>query len=119
MREADVQNLIRLEAAQFGLILWRNNSGVLRDASGRPVRFGLGNDSSAVNKKIKSSDLIGLWQGRFVAIECKPTGWKYCGNSREIAQFNYIKLVRKHGGIACFATSWEDVHAELTKNSAA
>jgi len=119
MREADVQNSIRIEASKAGLMLWRNNSGVLMDKDGRPVRFGLGNDSAQANKKIKSSDLIGLWRGRFIAIECKPKGWVYRGSDREVAQLNYINLVRKHGGIALFATSWEDVHAELTRSLAA
>ena len=103
----------------MGLMLWRNNSGVLPDQSGRPVRFGLGNDSPQSNKVIKSSDLIGLYMGRFIAIECKPKGWKYTGRDREVAQLNYINLVKKHGGIAMFATSWEDVHAELTRALAA
>jgi hypothetical protein len=118
-RESDAQNRIRIEAARHGLMLWRNNSGALADKDGRLVRFGLGNDSPTVNRVIKSSDLIGLYRGRFVAVEVKPLGWKYTGTEREVAQLNYINLVKKHGGIACFATQWSEVYEAFVKNGAA
>jgi len=107
--EADVQNLIRVEGAKIGMILWRNNSGALRDMLGRMVRFGLGNDSEAINKKLKSSDLIGIYCGLFVSIECKTPGWKYTGTAREVAQLAWINLVKSYGGVACFAQDWTDV----------
>jgi hypothetical protein len=117
MTEGDVQNLIRIEGAKNGLMFWRNNSGVLKDTTGRAVRFGLGNDSKRVNMVSKSSDLIGIWKpyGIFVAVECKIEGWRYTGTVREVAQLNYIKLVRQYGGIACFATGWANVTKELEK----
>lgn len=75
MTESDVQNLVRLEYARRGWHLWRNNVGVLIDAKGRPVRYGLANDSKALNAVLKSGDLIG-WddRGRFVSVECKAPG---------------------------------------------
>ena len=60
MIETDVQASIRLEAAGKGIVLWRNNVGVLMDQRGRPVRYGLANDSERVNSVTKSSDLIGI-----------------------------------------------------------
>lgn len=57
--EAQVQAETRLRAAALGWHLWRNNNGVLKDLSGRPVRYGLANDSKALNKVVKSADLIG------------------------------------------------------------
>lgn len=116
MTEADVQNLIRLEAAEKNLLLWRNNVGAMLDVKGRPVRFGLANDSPAMNKKIKSSDLIGIRPvlitpahvgtviGQFLAREVKPDTWKYTGTNREKAQLNYLNIVAKNGGDAAFAT---------------
>jgi len=114
MIETDVQNIIRLEGSKHGLLLFRNNSGALQDVRGRLVRFGLGNDSASTNKVFKSSDLVGVQHntGKFVAIECKPKGWKYTGKDREVAQLHFITLVRRYGGLACFATCWEDVARE-------
>jgi hypothetical protein len=118
MIEIDVQNTIRLEAARIGMMLWRNNTGCLNDVSGRLVRFGLGNDSPRTNKILKSSDLIGLWNvtGQFVAIEVKHSDWEFKGGERETAQLNFINIVKKFGGIALFATCWNDVLKELHRN---
>lgn len=114
--ESRVQSLVRLEGPRFDVKLWRNNVGVLTDKDGRPVRYGLANDSKELNKVLKSSDLIG-WRtvtvtpdmvGRkvaiFVARECKPEGWRFTGTDRELAQQNWIALVNQDGGDAAFAT---------------
>lgn len=114
--EAAVQNRVRLEAARKGVRLFRNNVGVLRDENGRPVRYGLANDSKAINDGLKSSDLIG-WRcveimpehvggviAQFVSRECKEHGWQYTGTQREVAQLNWIRLVAADGGDAMFCT---------------
>lgn len=113
--EAELQNLIRLEASQKYARLWRNNVGATYTAEGSFIRFGLANDSSAVNKKIKSADLIGIRSikittsmvgltiGQFVSREVKASNWKYTGTPRELAQFNWINLILSFGGDACFA----------------
>jgi hypothetical protein len=102
----------RLLAAREGRRLWRNNTGAVT-AEGRMVRFGLGNDSAAVNRVMKSSDLIGITPvvcdcgkryGVFTAEECKRPGWKFTGTEREQAQLNFISLVTALGGIAKFTT---------------
>lgn len=112
--EASVQADVRLEAAAKGIHLFRNNVGVLKDETGRPVRYGLANDSSRLNKIIKSGDLIG-WRrvrieqshvgsviAQFVSVECKRSGWKYSGNEHEAAQLAWIKLINANGGDAQF-----------------
>jgi hypothetical protein len=114
--EAAVQQLVRLEAARSGWHLWRNNVGALKDERGRVVRFGLGNDSAALNKRIKSSDLIG-WRrvtvtpdmvgghiAQFVCREIKEPDWRYTGTPREEAQQRWIGMVLADGGDACFAS---------------
>jgi len=114
--EAYTQSLIRLEAPRAGVHLWRNNVGALRDDTGRVVRYGLANDSAALNAKLKSGDLIG-WRpvtitpghvgtviAQFVSRECKPPGWRYAGTPREVAQNQWAMLVNSHGGDAKFAT---------------
>ncbi len=114
--EAAVQAAVRLEAADFGIRLWRNNVGALVDERGVPVRYGLANDTKALNKNIKSADLIG---GRrklitpadvgttvmqFVSRECKPRGWAWSGTEREEAQLRWAQLILAMGGDAAFVT---------------
>lgn len=114
--EAAVQARARLDAPQLGEYLWRNNVGVLKDETGRPVRYGLANDSKALNAELKSGDLIG-WRkvlitpdmvgyaiAQFVSKECKPVGWHFTGTKREIAQLNWITLILSEGGHAEFTT---------------
>jgi len=121
MTESDIQAAIRLAASQQGHVLWRNNSGVLRDERGVPVRFGLCNDSAQLNSQCKSSDLIGVRRvlitqemvgtvvGVFWAVECKRAGWKYKATDREVAQLRFIEAVRGMGGVAGFAQSAGDL----------
>lgn len=119
--EDEIQQLIRIEAAKFSSVLFRNNTGVLPDQNGRPVRYGLCNESAAQNKNLKSSDLIGIIPitvthdmvgktiGVFVAIEVKKEKWKFKGDERETAQLNFINWVKKLGGFAGFASSIDDL----------
>lgn len=116
-KENFVQNQIRMMAPQRGYRLWRNNVGALKDERGVPVRYGLGNDSAAMNKVMKSADLIG---GRslvitpelvgqtvlqFASIECKRPGWVFNEhNEHELAQRRWMNLVIQAGGVACFST---------------
>jgi hypothetical protein len=114
--EAFTQSLVRLEASHKGLRLWRNNVGALLDKRGVPVRYGLGNDSPALNKIIKSADLIG-WRpllitdalvgstiAQFLSRECKRPGWKFTGDEHETAQLKWAELVIADGGDAGFCT---------------
>ena len=113
--EATIQAALRLAAARKGMILWRNNVGALLDKRGVPVRYGLANDSKALNEQVKSGDLIGIRPtvitpdmvgqvvGVFVSRECKAEGWKYRGDNHEKAQRRWIDIVRSYGGDADFA----------------
>ena len=77
--------------------------GACEDITGRQIRYGLGNDSSQINKVFKSSDLIGITPhvvvpadvglrlGVFTSIEVKRGGWSYKGTERETAQFRWLK----------------------------
>lgn len=111
------QSLIRRAAPRAGWSLFRNNVGALKTDSGRWLRFGLANDSSAMNEVIKSGDLIGLRPvlitpehvgstiGQFVSIEAKRPGWKPGEDpKRERGQFAWAGLVRSKGGLAVFST---------------
>jgi hypothetical protein len=108
MLEDEITQLIRIEAAKHGIILWRNNSGVLIAKDGRPVRFGLCNESNLINNDFKSSDLIGITNsGTFIATEVKKEGWKFAGTEREFAQQNFINFIKRKNGIAGFCNSVE------------
>lgn len=114
--EARAQQEVRMEAAEKGILMFRNNVGALLDSSGRPVRYGLANDSKAMNDEIKSSDLIGCAPvaitpdmvgktfGLFVAREVKKGDWKWCGDDHERAQLKFMDLIISHGGNAGFCT---------------
>lgn len=114
--EAAIQNKVRLDAAKAGVIAWRNNVGALQDSTGRFVRYGLCNDSAELNRKIKSSDLIGINPvlikpdhvgsiiGQFWAREVKEHGWRYTGTEHEKAQAKYGQIVLSKGGCFKFTT---------------
>lgn len=67
MKESELQDKIRLALGRVpGLCLWRNNIGVA-ERNGYKIRFGVGGPGGA--------DLIGLYQGKFLAVEIKtPIG---------------------------------------------
>lgn len=114
--ESRQQSLVRLDAAQHGVWLTRNNVGALLDERGVPVRYGLANESKEQNRQVKSADLIGIRPvligqqhfgqviGQFVSIECKHEGWHYRGDKHETAQLAWADFVTAKGGFARFAT---------------
>ena len=117
MNENPIQQRVRLLAANSGWLLWRNNVGVYIDKRGIPVRYGLANDTSAMNKRIKSADLIGIRPvlitpdmvgkiiGQFVSIEVKRSDWKPGADpEREQAQQHWADIVNEQGGYAKFST---------------
>lgn len=128
--EAIVQDEIQMDAPKIGVNFLRNNSGVLRDATGRPVRFGLGNVSERVNKLFRSSDLIGIATvtitpdmvgkkiGVFVAAEIKEEGWTPPKrlDDRLVGQANFINWVQERGGFASFLTSVEDFRKMIDRH---
>lgn len=114
--ESGISSDIRLEASELGYRLWRNNVGATHTPSGQFIRFGLANDSTQLNRVIKSADLIGirpilitqehvgLTIGQFISREVKHPGWVYKGTERERAQLAWAELVNSLGGNACFTT---------------
>lgn len=116
-----VSQAVRLDAAYGGVTLWRNNTGVFTDKTGRPVRYGLANDSAKLNAEFKSSDLIGFtplviqpWHvgqtlAVFTAVETKHSDWHLIpSDKRGHAQQRFIDLVRAGGGYAGFVRSVEE-----------
>lgn len=123
MNESEIQQKIQIEAATHGSILLRNNCGAFTDATGRHVRYGLGNTSKKRNDEIKSSDLIGITTititpqmagtrvGIFTAVECKSSDWNpnKALDRHELAQQTFTDWVKARGGFAGFAYSLESL----------
>lgn len=126
--ESRVQSMIRLQAARAGNVhLFRNNVGAGKAYNdkeicpqcavrGRFIRWGLANDSKAVNEVVKSGDFIG-WESfvvtqahvgtriaKFLSRETKPTNWQWTGTPHELGQLNWANLVNAAGGDAKFTT---------------
>lgn len=118
--EARTQSYTRIDAANHGVWLTRNNVGAYQDPkSERWVRYGLANESKPQNALIKSGDLIGIRPrviivtdigktiGQFVSRECKKEGWKFNPNDkREAAQARWRDFINMHGGDAAFTTGY-------------
>jgi hypothetical protein len=114
LSEAAIQNLVRLEASKKGCRLWRNNVGATYTPDGALIRYGLANESTGVNKQIKSADLIGIRPvkitqnmvgailGQFMSREVKAANWRYANTEREQAQLRWAELILSLGGDACF-----------------
>src|SRR4030042_456787 len=58
--EALIQQQVRIAASRKGWRVWRNNVGAGTLQNGSHVRWGLANESAAMNHQYKSSDLIGI-----------------------------------------------------------
>lgn len=116
-KEATSTSFVRLDAANQGVDLWRNNSGGFYDETGRFVRYGLGGFVAEKDKKLSSDyigitpvfitpDMVGQVIGVFTAVEMKPDGWKFNHlDKRALYQRNFHDIVRKAGGFAGFATN--------------
>lgn len=98
MTEALLQDRIRLALGSMpGLVLWRNNCGVA-EIRGYKVRFGVGSPGGA--------DLIGIYRGRFIAVEIKtPTG------RQSPDQRTFQALVESKGGTYTILRSVEEARA--------
>lgn len=114
MSEAAVTSHVRLRAPKLGITLWRNNVGALLDEGGRPVRYGLANETKAMNERFKSADYVGIRKltitpahvgtvvGQFASVEMKAGDWRYAGTEREVAQLEWARHVQARGGWAIF-----------------
>lgn len=100
MKEADILQLCRIAASECGATVWRNNQGAY-EKDGYHIKYGVCNPGG--------SDLIGIYKGRFLALEVKKPGGRV---TTEQAQF--IEYVNRAGGIAGIVYSPDDVKKLLT-----
>jgi hypothetical protein len=116
-KEAHIMDAIRIEASKQGGRLWRNNRGAGVLKNGSFVRWGLANETEAMNKVCKSADLIGIKPvlitpdmvgttvGQFWSVECKHGGWK--PSQADPAQMAWAVLVHRLGGCSEFNNTGE------------
>lgn len=102
MREVDIQDKIRLAIGNDpDIVLWRNNIGVA-ERNGHMIRFGVGNKGGA--------DLIGMFRGRFLAIEVKSASGRLRAEQKLFAE-----LVERRGGIFVVLRSAQEAIDWLTR----
>ena len=108
--ELAVQNAIRLEHGAGPARLWRNNTGALKDATGRLVRYGLcpgSSDLIGLRTRIITEADLGHRFAQFVAIEVKDRG------RATPEQERFITMIQQAGGLAGVARSVEDARRIL------
>lgn len=104
MREADIQNAVRLAVGSLPDVrVWRNNTGSLKDSRGVAIRFGLA---------VGSADLVGVIAptGRFFALEIKTDKGRTTPE-----QDRWLEVVRRFGGFACVVRSAEEALAAVER----
>ena len=111
MSEQHIQQHIRLACSTGPVRLFRNNTGVLRDANGRPVQFGLCKGSADLigwTTRTITPEMVGQQVAVFTSIEVKtPTG------RLRPEQRQWLEVVAGAGGIAGVARSVADAEALL------
>ncbi len=96
--EHGIQCLILEYLALRGIPAWRINAGMVKTEAGGMVRLA----------PAGFSDIIGIYNGRFLAIEVKVPGKRPTA-----AQQAFLDAVAAAGGVAFCATSIDDVARRL------
>lgn len=123
--EGKAKQNVQLRASEWGARLYKNNSGVAYDQTGRPVFFGLGNEGKKDAEAIRTPDdvgftvvtitpeMVGKKIAVFTAIDSKKVGFSvkanYAVGTREYGQQKFFDIVLKFNGIAGFASCATDV----------
>ena len=112
MSEQRIQQEIRLAISHGDTKIFRNNTGTLKDANGRPVQFGLCKGSADLigwTTRTVTQEMVGTQVAVFLSIEVKtPTG------RLRPEQQQWLDAVQAAGGIAGVARSVEDAQRLTT-----
>jgi len=88
-------------------VVWGNPSGQLLDASGRPVRYGIG--VGKTREDAGGADIIGILRGGlFLAVECKTGAARLTPGQQQ-----WRAIVERMGGLYVVARSERDARAVL------
>jgi hypothetical protein len=113
--EQQIQQEIRLAVSKGDTRVFRNNTGTLRDANGRPVSFGLCKGSADLigwRTVTITPEMVGQQVAVFTSIEVKTA----TGRLRPEQQ-QWLDAVQAAGGIAGVARSVEDAQALLSNTT--
>jgi hypothetical protein len=100
MTESQLQDRVRLIfGADPACAFFRNNCGVA-EVRGYKVRFGVGNPGGA--------DLIGIFRGRFIAVELKTSTGRQSAEQR-----TFQGCIESKGGLYAIVRSEDDARALL------
>ena len=102
MTESQITPDILIALNDPDLVVWRNNIGMAWMKNGQPVKFGVGGPGGA--------DYIGVFRGRFIAIELKTPGGRQSADQR-----THQQLVERKGGIYRILRSVDDAYAFLAE----
>ena len=108
--ELAIQNAIRAEYGSGPARLWRNNTGALKDANGRLVRYGLcpgSSDLIGFRTVVITPDMVGQRVAVFAAVEVKDRG------RLTSEQQAFITMVQQAGGMAGVAHNTDEARAIL------
>jgi hypothetical protein len=111
MSEQRIQQEIRIACSNGDTRLFRNNTGTLKDANGRPVQFGLCKGSADLigwRTVTITPDMVGTQVAVFASIEVKTA----TGRLRPEQQ-QWLDAVQSAGGIAGVARSVSDAETLL------
>jgi len=107
--EQTVQQEIRIACSTGNTRLFRNNTGTLKDANGRPVQFGLCKGSADLigwTTRTITTDMVGQQVAVFTSIEVKTATGRI-----KPEQQQWLDAVQAAGGIAGVARSVEHAQA--------
>ena len=109
--EQTIQQEIRIACSNGDTRLFRNNTGTLKDANGRPVQFGLCKGSADLigwKRVTITPEMVGTQVAVFASIEVKTA----TGRLRPEQQ-QWMDAVQAAGGIAGVARSVSDAETLL------
>ncbi len=109
MSEQQIQQHIRIACSNGDTRLFRNNTGTLKDANGRPVQFGLCKGSADLigwTTRTITPDMVGQQVAVFTSIEVKSATGRLRPEQRQ-----WLEAVQAAGGIAGVARSVEDAQS--------
>jgi len=113
--EQRIQQEIRLAISHGDTKVFRNNTGTLKDANGRPVQFGLCKGSADLigwRTVTVTPEMVGQRIAVFLSIEVKtPTG------RLRPEQQQWLEVVQAAGGIAGVARSVDDALRIVTEHA--
>ena len=105
MSEKQIQNQILSWLYSQRILAWENQSTGIYSEKRKCFLLKKG-----VHRKIGVSDILGIFNGKFLAIEVKSAKGKPTEHQKR-----FLDEVLEHGGIAFIARSIEDVEAGLGK----